>query len=214
MAKRRANGDKGRLARIREYVTNNVSKVLVAALVSYATNFAHVPSQVKILPFLHLVALIPLSVVLICFYVILGIIAAITVFQATIALYLRTSTMTKKKVLLCVVLSVTCCILCFATIYEQLSYDSTAFNTQKPLSVISALYFSIVTFATVGYGDITPQTDLTRAIVAFEIIVALFYNFLILSLIAGFIREDASPIDAVAPRAGDYPEKNKPAAPA
>ncbi|MBK7649438.1 MAG: two pore domain potassium channel family protein [Flammeovirgaceae bacterium] len=36
-----------------------------------------------------------------------------------------------------------------------------------------SLYFSIVTFATVGYGDISPVTQLARMVVASEIFISL-----------------------------------------
>jgi hypothetical protein len=44
----------------------------------------------------------------------------------------------------------------------------------QPLSVISSLYFSLVTFATVGYGDIYPSENVGRLFVSSEIAVAFF----------------------------------------
>lgn len=39
---------------------------------------------------------------------------------------------------------------------------------KDPLTFIQSLYFSIVTITTLGYGDISPQTELARIIVAIE----------------------------------------------
>lgn len=40
----------------------------------------------------------------------------------------------------------------------------------RPLSTIDSLYFSVTTFATVGYGDIYPRTDLAKLVCIGEII--------------------------------------------
>ena len=57
----------------------------------------------------------------------------------------------------------------FAGTYLLIShFDSNAFN--EPLTHISALYFTIVTFGTVGFGDIAPQSDLARLLVSTQII--------------------------------------------
>ena len=46
--------------------------------------------------------------------------------------------------------------------------------------VLDALYFTIITLTTVGYGDITPQTDAGK-------IFTMIYIFVGISLISGFI---------------------------
>jgi len=40
-------------------------------------------------------------------------------------------------------------------------------NYSEPMTRIDALYFTVTTLATVGFGDITPTTDLTRAFTTF-----------------------------------------------
>ncbi len=53
--------------------------------------------------------------------------------------------------------------------------NGSAFNNpfNSPLTIFDFLYFSIVTFATVGYGDITPSRDmLPRILVSSEIILS------------------------------------------
>jgi voltage-gated potassium channel len=60
------------------------------------------------------------------------------------------------------------------------------------------IYFSLVTLATVGYGDITPATELTRSLAVVEAIVGQFY---IAVLIADLIGKKLS--QAVASPHGD-----------
>jgi voltage-gated potassium channel Kch len=51
-------------------------------------------------------------------------------------------------------------------VLEQLT--SGAFATSGNFSRTSAIYFSFVTLATLGYGDIVPQTDLARSLTVLE----------------------------------------------
>ena len=46
---------------------------------------------------------------------------------------------------------------CFYMLFEKLSF-------------VDAFYFSVVTLATVGYGDITPHTDIGKIFTAFYIV--------------------------------------------
>ncbi|MEI7442367.1 MAG: potassium channel family protein [Actinomycetes bacterium] len=58
----------------------------------------------------------------------------------------------------------------FAGTYLLISHlDAGAFT--EPLTHSSALYFTIVTFGTVGFGDITPHSDLARLLVSAQIII-------------------------------------------
>ena len=61
--------------------------------------------------------------------------------------------------------------ICFyASIYLEISHHThDTFN--KVLTHTSALYFTIVTFGTVGYGDISANTDLARLLVSAQIII-------------------------------------------
>lgn len=57
----------------------------------------------------------------------------------------------------------------FALLYASMSTtDRSSFS--EPLSKVDALYFTISTFATVGFGDITPANQLARAIVSVQMI--------------------------------------------
>ncbi len=64
--------------------------------------------------------------------------------------------------------------------YCQIHFDS--FFNQVDLSRLDLLYFSIVTSATVGYGDIVPLSPLAQSLVISQIVMfflfaALFFNF-------------------------------------
>lgn len=43
----------------------------------------------------------------------------------------------------------------------------------EKLSFVDAFYFSVVTLATVGYGDITPQTEIGKIFTAFYIMLGI-----------------------------------------
>ena len=52
---------------------------------------------------------------------------------------------------------------------------------KEPLTLIQSMYFSVVTITTLGYGDITPQTEIARSLTAFEsifgiVLIGLFLN--------------------------------------
>ncbi|MET3950006.1 potassium channel family protein [Arthrobacter sp. UYEF36] len=60
----------------------------------------------------------------------------------------------------------------FALLYISLSAtDPSAFT--EPLSRVDGLYFTTVTFATVGFGDITPVSQLARAVVTVQMVAGL-----------------------------------------
>ena len=57
----------------------------------------------------------------------------------------------------------------FALLYTSLSLtDSSSFS--EPLNKTDALYFTTSTFATVGFGDITPVSQLARSVVTVQMI--------------------------------------------
>lgn len=60
----------------------------------------------------------------------------------------------------------------FALLYTAMSVTDPSAFTER-LSRTDALYFTTVTFATVGFGDITPVSQLARAVVTVQMIVGL-----------------------------------------
>ena len=60
-----------------------------------------------------------------------------------------------------------------------------------PLSEQSAVYYSFVTLATLGYGDFLPRTDIARGLATFEVIGGqLFLAVMVARLIGAFDRSD------------------------
>jgi uncharacterized membrane protein len=54
-----------------------------------------------------------------------------------------------------------------------------------PLSRISALYFTVTVFSTVGFGDITPKTDMARLVVTVQMLSDLVVIAVVIRLILG-----------------------------
>ena len=132
--------------------------------------------------------------ILLLSYVALWLFATYAAIVATPALYATSNEISNLSVLLYVVLSVVTCVFGFALAYLDISQSdpTNAFNTKQPLTGVSAFYFSIVTFATVGYGDISPARDSTRLLVSMEIIISMMYTILVFSVVAGFIQKKPS----------------------
>ena len=55
----------------------------------------------------------------------------------------------------------------------------------------TAIYFSVVTITTTGYGDITPASGLARAAACWEIFTGLLYQVFIFSLAASLVAAPA-----------------------
>jgi len=64
--------------------------------------------------------------------------------------------------------------------------DGGAFS--EPLSRTDALYFTITVFSTVGFGDITPKTDLARVATMVQMLTDLLVVGLVLHLIVGAVK--------------------------
>lgn len=60
----------------------------------------------------------------------------------------------------------------YATFYLSLS-NASALTFSEPLDHTRAIYFTITVFSTVGFGDITPRTDLARIIVSIQMLLDL-----------------------------------------
>jgi voltage-gated potassium channel Kch len=72
-------------------------------------------------------------------------------------------------------------------------FEPTPFVAPPNEGLFTWVYFSIVTMATVGYGEITPQTDWARTIVSAEILMGVAYQIFFFSIVASFVRERSRP---------------------
>jgi voltage-gated potassium channel len=86
----------------------------------------------------------------------------------------------------------------FATAYLVMSRHQQASFTE-PLTRTDALYLTVTIFATVGFGDITPQTETARVLVTVQMIADLLVFGLLLRVIVDVVRvarsQQASRID-------------------
>lgn len=85
-------------------------------------------------------------------------------------------------------------VIVFAGLYRVLDKISstphfTVHGVPRDISYAESLYFSIVTVATVGYGDITPVTDLARLIAAIEVVMGVLLLLFGFSEIMSYMRE-------------------------
>jgi len=75
----------------------------------------------------------------------------------------------------------------FASTYVIIDgQQSDAFS--EPLTRTDGLYFTVTTFATVGYGDITPVTELARVAVTVQMVVGLVAVGLIAKVVVGAVQ--------------------------
>lgn len=85
-------------------------------------------------------------------------------------------------------------VIVFAGLYRVLDKVSgtphfTVHGVARDISYAESLYFSIVTMATVGYGDITPITDLARLVAAIEVVLGVLLLLFGFSEIMSYMRD-------------------------
>ena len=84
--------------------------------------------------------------------------------------------------------------------------DPATFGLHTGMSRMTALYFTITVFSTVGFGDFTPHTDLARLVVSLQMIADLVVIAVVVRLILGAATRsvgertaDDDPVAGVAP---------------
>jgi hypothetical protein len=88
------------------------------------------------------------------------------------------------RILLEVMTAYSLAIFCFSVLYVYVvRRDEAAFSEVLKLS--DAIYFSVVTMTTTGYGDISPKSGLARTLVCIQILFGVLYNILFFSIFAG-----------------------------
>jgi hypothetical protein len=77
----------------------------------------------------------------------------------------------------------------FASVYQALGAlgDTAFFVTETAPSSVDFLYFSFITMATVGYGDLTAATDLGRMLAVTQALAGQLYLVTVVSLVIGNI---------------------------
>jgi hypothetical protein len=85
-------------------------------------------------------------------------------------------------------------LLLFASTYFLLSSDDAAMFTE-PLTRSDALYFTITIFATVGFGDISPQAETARLIVTAQMLLDLVVLGLGVQVIVGAVKRGKATAD-------------------
>ncbi len=95
------------------------------------------------------------------------------------------------RAVLCVYLLIA---LLFASLYQFFAVFISPFlnGTGDSPNASEALYFSVITMATVGYGDITPISSVARALVVAEALLGQLYLVSVVAAVVGRYRREGS----------------------
>lgn len=86
----------------------------------------------------------------------------------------------------------------FATAYYAMSYTDPG-NFTEALTKLDAMYFTVTTFATVGFGDIAAKSEVARAVVTVQMVAGLVLVGFIARVVVAAVQE-ARNRDAAEPR--------------
>ena len=122
---------------------------------------------------------------------------AVGLFAAVVALQVASiaaATYPALRAIEAFVTAITVFLVLFALLYLGLATAAPDSFT-RPLTRVSALYFTVTVLATVGFGDITPQTDVAQLLVTVQMLLGL-------TLLAVVVRAFAAAAHAGAARSG------------
>ena len=81
-------------------------------------------------------------------------------------------------------------IIAASTLLVWIAVGTIVFHRLEDWTVIQSFYFSVVTITTVGYGDLTPTTDISRLFTAIYILVGVSIGLVTLSVIGAEILDN------------------------
>lgn len=111
-------------------------------------------------------------------------------FAAVIAWQVRailTSDVPRLRAVQAIAVGLAVLLLLFASIYLRIAHENPDSFTE-PLSKTDSLYFTITVFATVGFGDITPRTELARIITMIQMLTGLIVVGLVARILIGAVQ--------------------------
>ena len=94
----------------------------------------------------------------------------------------------RLRTLRAVVIGVSTLLVVFAATYSVIS-TSRPDSFTEPLSRTDALYFTVTVFATVGFGDIAPRSEVARIITMIQMILGLITVGLLVRILLGAMQE-------------------------
>jgi hypothetical protein len=100
------------------------------------------------------------------------------------------------------VVSVPLLVLTFAATYVVVDHNSPGSFTEA-LNRLDAAYFAVTVLATVGFGDITPVSELARSLVMAQLLVDLAFVGLVAKVLVGAVRRRRDEIMTVAATSSD-----------
>ncbi|GEL19795.1 metal transporter [Pseudonocardia asaccharolytica DSM 44247 = NBRC 16224] len=121
----------------------------------------------------------------------IGFVLGLLVFGATIAWQVRAilgSNVPRLRAIQAFAVGLTLLLLLFASTYIVIAHSASD-SFSEPLSRTDALYFTVTVFATVGFGDIVPRTEVARIVTMIQMIMGLVALGLVAKVLLGAAQE-------------------------
>jgi len=81
----------------------------------------------------------------------------------------------------------------FSSVYAIFGAAGRVFVQQPTSRPIDVVYFSFITLATVGYGDLTPNGDLVRMLAVAEALLGQLYLVTVIAVLVGHVGTERRP---------------------